>query len=226
MTSAASCSTPVHVALLNDHALVVDGLAAMLRPFRDRVRLSDVTVSAGDGDHVDIVLYDSFASDRESSHWSDFLQEGWAPRYVVLYDWDLPRPGPDPDGATTDGGPVALRVSKTLEGEALVEALEQIRATGSYEPAGTVPDEVAAAGRATERSWPGKAHGLTEREAEVVALIVEGLSNEEIAERLFLGINTIKTYIRTAYRTMGVTSRSTAVLWGIDHGLRRQRPSQ
>ena len=65
---------------------------------------------------------------------------------------------------------------------------------------------------------PGKEHGLTAREAEIIALITQGLSNQEIAERSYLSINSVKTYIRTAYRKIGVTRRSQAVLWGIKHG--------
>lgn len=68
-------------------------------------------------------------------------------------------------------------------------------------------------------SWPGRDHGLTPRESEIVSLVTSGLSNNEIAERTYLSINSVKSYIRSAYRTMGVTSRSQAVLWGIDHGM-------
>ena len=68
--------------------------------------------------------------------------------------------------------------------------------------------------------WPGRSAGLTPREAEIIALITQGLSNQEIAERAFLSINSVKTYIRTAYRKINVTSRSQAVLWGVDHGFR------
>jgi DNA-binding CsgD family transcriptional regulator len=60
--------------------------------------------------------------------------------------------------------------------------------------------------------------GLTPREAEIVGLIVSGLSNREIGERLQLSINSVKTYIRTAYRKIGVERRAQAVLWGIQHG--------
>jgi DNA-binding NarL/FixJ family response regulator len=60
---------------------------------------------------------------------------------------------------------------------------------------------------------------LSPREADVVSGICRGLSNAEIAEELFLSVNSVKTYIRTAYRKMGVGSRSQAVLWGFRHGL-------
>ena len=68
--------------------------------------------------------------------------------------------------------------------------------------------------------WPGRGAGLTAREAEIIALITQGLSNQEIAQRSYLSINSVKTYIRTAYRKMGVASRSQAVLWGVKHGFR------
>src|SRR3954447_18037385 len=60
---------------------------------------------------------------------------------------------------------------------------------------------------------------LSARETEVLTLICRGLSNREIARELFLSPNSVKTYIRTAYRKMGVTSRSQAILWGIHRGL-------
>jgi DNA-binding CsgD family transcriptional regulator len=52
----------------------------------------------------------------------------------------------------------------------------------------------------------------------VVALICQGLSNQEIAERAFISINSVKTYIRSAYRKMGVQRRTQAVLWARERG--------
>ena len=66
-------------------------------------------------------------------------------------------------------------------------------------------------------------HGLSPREAEVLALICQGFSNDEIADRAYLSINTVKTYVRTLYRKIGVESRTRALLWGIDHGFRPDR---
>ena len=60
---------------------------------------------------------------------------------------------------------------------------------------------------------------LAPREAEVLGLIVEGLSNAEIAERLYLSINSVKTYIRGAYRRIDVQTRSQAVVWAMQHGV-------
>ena len=68
--------------------------------------------------------------------------------------------------------------------------------------------------------WPGREEGLTEREAEIIALITQGKSNDEIAAVSYLSKNSIKSYIRSAYRKIGVTSRTQAVLWGVDHGFK------
>lgn len=61
--------------------------------------------------------------------------------------------------------------------------------------------------------------GLSPRETEILELVCQGLSNQEIAGTLYLSINSIKTYIRSCYRKVGVTSRTQAVRWGITHGL-------
>jgi DNA-binding CsgD family transcriptional regulator len=61
--------------------------------------------------------------------------------------------------------------------------------------------------------------GLTERELDVLELITAGYSNDEIARRLFLSINSVKSYIRTGYRKIGATRRAQAVLWGVEQGL-------
>ena len=61
--------------------------------------------------------------------------------------------------------------------------------------------------------------GLTPRELEVLSLIGAGLTNQEIADRLYISLNTVKTYIRWAYQRIGTTRRSQAVIWVARHGL-------
>ena len=60
--------------------------------------------------------------------------------------------------------------------------------------------------------------GLTRREAEVLADVVKGYSNRELAERQSVSANTVKSYIRLVYRKIGVSTRAQAVSWGIQHG--------
>lgn len=66
---------------------------------------------------------------------------------------------------------------------------------------------------------PGTDVALSAREAQTLTYITQGLSNKEIAERLYLSINSVKTYIRTTYRKLGVTTRSQAVSWAIQNGI-------
>ena len=60
---------------------------------------------------------------------------------------------------------------------------------------------------------------LTPRELDVIRLITQGMSNREIADSLFLSVNSVKSYVQVAYRKIDATSRSQAVLWGARHGL-------
>ena len=60
---------------------------------------------------------------------------------------------------------------------------------------------------------------LTPRERSVLELVAAGYNNQQICNQLFLSINSVKTYIRTSYRKIGVTSRAQAILWGIRYGL-------
>jgi two-component system, NarL family, response regulator LiaR len=54
----------------------------------------------------------------------------------------------------------------------------------------------------------------------MLALISQGLTNEEVAARAFITMNTVKTYIRSTYRKINVTSRSQAVLWAVENGFK------
>jgi DNA-binding NarL/FixJ family response regulator len=64
----------------------------------------------------------------------------------------------------------------------------------------------------------GRDARLTPREQDVLALVVAGRSNAEIADLLFISANTVKSFIRTAYAKIDVRTRSQAVAWGIRHG--------
>ncbi|CUR55785.1 hypothetical protein NOCA2300017 [metagenome] len=76
---------------------------------------------------------------------------------------------------------------------------------------------------ARTRSWRGREAGLTEREAQVMELITAGLGNREIAGLLYLSLNSVKSYIPSAYRKIGVDTRAKAVLWGAQNGFLTDR---
>lgn len=60
---------------------------------------------------------------------------------------------------------------------------------------------------------------ITPREHEILRLIAEGLSNREIAERLFVSENTVKTHSSRVFEKLGVNRRVQAVLKGQELGL-------
>lgn len=65
----------------------------------------------------------------------------------------------------------------------------------------------------------GRMAQLSTREGEVLELICRGMSNLEIADALFVSVNSVKTYVRQIYQKIGVTRRAQAVAWGLAHGL-------
>ncbi|MDO8107020.1 response regulator transcription factor [Isoptericola sp. b441] len=204
--------TPVLVALRNDYEIVVEGLAQMLAPFSERVALVELDSGAPVARPADVVLYDTFGQPQGEHLDISSLQVGPARAKVIIYTWAL-----EATLAATwiDRGAAAC-LSKGLPAPVLVDAIERVHAGERL----VLP---APAGENPRGRWPGRSEGLSEREAEVVALIAEGLSNEAIAGRTHLSINSVKSYIRSAYRKIGVDSRSQAVLWGVDHGLLAKR---
>ena len=79
--------------------------------------------------------------------------------------------------------------------------------------------EVHVGGAFTLNEGKLKELGLTPREHEILGLIAEGLSNREIAERLFVSENTVKTHSSRLFDKMSVSRRTQAVLRGKELGL-------
>jgi len=71
----------------------------------------------------------------------------------------------------------------------------------------------------TKLQVPDLIEPLSEREIEVLQLIAEGLTNPEIAARLFLSLHTIKTHTRNIYGKLGVNNRTQAVARGKSVGV-------
>jgi DNA-binding NarL/FixJ family response regulator len=70
------------------------------------------------------------------------------------------------------------------------------------------------------RSAPDPLEGLTERQREILTLLLEGLPNKLIARRLGISEKTVKTHLTSVFRQIGVTDRVQAVLWAEREGLR------
>jgi DNA-binding NarL/FixJ family response regulator len=69
------------------------------------------------------------------------------------------------------------------------------------------------------RSAPDPLAGLSQREREVLALLVEGLPNKLIARRLEISEKTVKSHLTRIFRELGVTDRTQAALWAERHGV-------
>ena len=65
--------------------------------------------------------------------------------------------------------------------------------------------------------------GLTTREAEVVRLVAEGLSNRVVAEKLFLSEKTVARHLSNVYLKLGIASRAAATAYAYEHGLVTRR---
>jgi DNA-binding NarL/FixJ family response regulator len=68
------------------------------------------------------------------------------------------------------------------------------------------------------RSAPDPFAGLSEREREVLQLLVEGMPNKLIARRLEISEKTVKSHLTRIFRELGVTDRTQAALWAERHG--------
>lgn len=204
---------PVRVSVVNDFAVVVAGVAGLLRPYAEEIEV----VQRVSGDAVtapsDIVLYDSFGQPQGSALQPDELLPNQGARLVV-YSWNT-----DPE-LVRDSIAAGARgyLSKGLDGAGLRRALLRVHAGEVVSPLEEPQPEGEGLGR-----WPGHEVGLSGREAEVLALLCQGMSNQEIAKQTYLGLNTVKTYLRTLFKKIEVQSRTQAVLWGVDHGFRPDR---
>jgi DNA-binding NarL/FixJ family response regulator len=61
--------------------------------------------------------------------------------------------------------------------------------------------------------------GLSEREAEVLCLLAKGMTNGQIADRLFLSEHTVRAHLRRIYHKLGITTRAEAVRFAVEHQL-------
>ena len=113
--------------------------------------------------------------------------------------------------------------------ECLLESgeLEQIQAAhGALHPPrpdqdmfGALPVYTAPGAYISSNVTGGRPAGLTQRELQALLLVAEGLSNEQIACRLVISTSTVKTYLSTIYNKLGVSSRTAAMRYAIDHRL-------
>jgi DNA-binding NarL/FixJ family response regulator len=202
-------AAPIRIAIVNDYELVVAGLGAALAPYADLVTVVELELEVDSPVvcDVDVVLYDTFGQAQgDVAELDKLVHDSGAS--VVGFSWNVQ---PELVARTISRG-AAGYLSKALSARELVEAIQAVHAGEVVTPPGGEASVLPGT------DWPGHDMGLSAREAEILALITQGLSNREIAERSYLSINSVKTYIRAAYRKIGVNRRPQAIVWGLTHG--------
>jgi NarL family two-component system response regulator LiaR len=208
---------PIKVLIVDDHPIVRDGLKSVLL--------------AAD----DLELAGEACSGQEAL---DRCQES-TPDVILM---DVVMPGMDGLAATRavlgQYPQVKVVVLTTFPEEGLVQEALEAGAIGyllKNAPADTLAEAIrsASAGQPTlapeatqalirARTSPRKlGYDLSKREQEVLALIVEGLSNDQIAQRLVISSGTVRHHVSACISKLGASNRTHAAALAVEHGLTR-----
>lgn len=203
------------VLLVDDHTMVRESLLLLLdtrlpgHRWRDGATLASALSLLHNEPDIDLLLLDLDLPDSRGTATLARVREA-APQVpvVVLSAHD------DRDHvlAAIDRGAAGF-ISKCANAEHLVEAVRRVMDGGVSLPAGVLP------GRSSAVGTPGGQPDFSERQGDVLRLLIEGHSNKLIARRLGLSDATVKTHLQAVYRKLEVESRTQAVLavarWGL-----------
>ncbi len=212
----------MRVLLVDDHEMVLQGLQAMLSRFSDKVEVIGTATEAEEAvrrvsaDHPDVVLCDVRLRQGSGLDVCTAIRKIDPQAKVVfltVYD--------DEQYLYQ-----ALRVGasgyllKRVDAHELIRHLENV-CDGEIVIDPTLAGRVAASAAHLQSGefWPGARLGLTQRESEVLALLVGGMSNKAIAARLVVSDDTVKTHVRGVYRKLDVNDRGGAVATALREGL-------
>jgi DNA-binding NarL/FixJ family response regulator len=213
---------PVRVLLVADTEIIIRGLFGLLDHSRDRVELlgpvslDDDVGAAAATLQAEVVLVDT---DRKGGADIGLLARLLADtedlRVVAFTHSNDERRMFEALRAGSAG-----YLLKSLSAVELVHHLERARG-GQVVIDPTLASRLALAmGRSRDLGgWPGARMGLSQRESDVLALLVDGLANREIAERLFVGQETVKTHLHSMYRKLDVRDRAGAVGLALRDGI-------
>lgn len=176
----------------------------MLAPYADRVAVVEHEVGGIPDRWVDVALFDTFAGRRDAIARAAEMVESGRSRHVVLYTWDAS--AEFLEGARSIGASAVLL--KSVAGADLVLALERI-----------VEGERVGLDHVTRSPGTESADPLSSREQEVLAMLALGCSNAEIADELYLSVDTVKTYVRRVFRKLDVHNRTQAAMLAQQYGL-------
>jgi DNA-binding NarL/FixJ family response regulator len=221
-------SPPVSVLIADDDPLVRTGLRTLLSAQPD---IDPVAEAAGGAEVLplvrqwrpDVVLMDVRMPDLDGIAATERLREAMAdpPKVLVITTFEN-------DEYVYD----ALRCGASgfvLKRDDIAQIARAIRVVASGD--GLLFPEAIRRLAASHARPPGNAHGpiaLTKRETEVLRLVAEGLSNQAIATRLYLSLETVKTHVGSVLTKLGARNRTEAVIMAYESGFVRpgDRPAR
>jgi NarL family two-component system response regulator LiaR len=210
-----SPSPPIRVVLVDDHAMVRRGLATFLKVFDD-LELAGEAANGEDAIQLcaqvlpDVVLMDMVMPDMDGVTATRAIRQQF-PEVQVIALTSFKDKGLVQDAL--QAGAIGYLL-KDVSADALAQAIRAAhagRATLSPEAAQALVQA------ATQPPTPG--HDLTERERDVLTLMVEGLNNTQIADKLVVSPSTIKSHVSHILAKLGVASRTEAVALAVRHRL-------
>lgn len=212
-------SDKIRVMLVDDHEMVRSGLSAFLLAFKDMELVAEV----GSGEEAirlcseiqpDVILMDLLMPQMDGAATTRLVRER-CPHTQVIALTSFKEEGLVQ--AAMEAGAIGY-LFKNVSAKELADA---IRSAAAGKP--TLDPEALRMLMHAQTQPPPPGHDLTEREREVLHLMVEGLSNPDIAERLFVSRSTIKVHVSNILSKLGVSSRTEAVALALQHKLVRQR---
>ncbi len=208
-------STPIRVILVDDHDMVRRGLAVFLQAFDD-LQLVGEAANGTEALHLcaecqpDVVLMDLIMPEMDGVTATRAIRQRHPDiRVIALTSFK--------DEELVEAALQAGAISYLLKNVSINELAEAIRAAMSGRPILAPEATQALINVATQPPSPGQ--DLTQREREVLALMVEGLNNPEIAQQLNVSRSTVKTHVSNILSKLGVTSRLEAVRLALQHKL-------
>jgi NarL family two-component system response regulator LiaR len=208
-------SLPIRVMLVDDHPMVRKGLALFLKAFDDL----ELVGEAGSGPIAiqlcseilpDVVLMDMVMPEMDGVAATQAIRQQF-PQIQVIALTSFK------EGDIVKNALEAGAIAYLLKDVSADELARAIRAAHSGRA--TLSPEAAQALVQSSNQPPAPGLDLTEREREVLALVVEGLNNTQIAERLSVSPSTIKSHVSSILSKLGVTTRTEAVTLAFRHKL-------
>ena len=197
----------IRVLVVDDHTMVRQGLATFLKVYDDLQLVGE----AADGESAikictevlpDVILMDMALPGMDGPTTTRTIREKFPKTHVLALTSF--KEGPLIQRALEAG--VIGYLLKDLSAEELAQAIRDAHAGRS-----TLSPEAAQSLVKNAGQLPALGSDLTDRECEVLALLIEGFNNTQIAEKLFVSPSTIKSHVSSILAKLGAISRTEAV---------------